>query len=306
MIGLYGAISVQRAADMMKHMDDGSESPVADSLQCVCCGYNLRGLGEAADCPECGTPKRHSRHDLLQYADPQWLATIVRGMNIANVARYAVISLVITYLSFLAIGVVLSKLERVPIATITNAVMTVILFGFLLAFLAIGFGLWLLSEPEPRGTSQAAVWYRILSVALVPIMGLWMFITATQSLNALHWSVQQAAVHLCFGLVVAHGVLMSHQANELEKRLPSEGDLSPRRASRFQARVSVVGIIFGLALYWLLPAMFSLLPGWQPPGESAQMWLLLLTCLVWFALFSHLVSFKQRIIEQCSATRVEH
>ena len=31
-------------------------NPVRVDIKCLVCGYNLRGLGRAGRCPECGTP----------------------------------------------------------------------------------------------------------------------------------------------------------------------------------------------------------------------------------------------------------
>lgn len=53
---------------------------VGFDLTCAQCGYNLRGLPGAGECPECGTAVAISAHGSpLTAADPEWLATVRRG-----------------------------------------------------------------------------------------------------------------------------------------------------------------------------------------------------------------------------------
>ena len=56
---------------------------VREDIACRRCGYNLRGLGEGGQCPECGAPVTMSiQGDLLRYADPRWLAGRWRATRI--------------------------------------------------------------------------------------------------------------------------------------------------------------------------------------------------------------------------------
>ncbi len=51
------------------HLDDHGR--IDEDLLCRLCDYNLRGLEESADCPECSTPiARSARPDLIQFGDP--------------------------------------------------------------------------------------------------------------------------------------------------------------------------------------------------------------------------------------------
>lgn len=58
------------------------QNHVAGDVHCRRCGYNLRGLAAEGVCPECGTAVGRSlRGDLLQFCDPDWVATLASGMN---------------------------------------------------------------------------------------------------------------------------------------------------------------------------------------------------------------------------------
>src|SRR5512145_2761759 len=51
-------------------------------VQCVSCGYNLRGLLPEGRCPECGTAVgRSTRGDFLRFCDPTWVEKLASGMN---------------------------------------------------------------------------------------------------------------------------------------------------------------------------------------------------------------------------------
>ncbi len=57
-----------------------SNETITVDVQCIRCGYNLRGLTPEKVCPECGTPVGRSVHgNLLRYADPHWLGKLRLG-----------------------------------------------------------------------------------------------------------------------------------------------------------------------------------------------------------------------------------
>jgi predicted RNA-binding Zn-ribbon protein involved in translation (DUF1610 family) len=69
---------------------------VRDDRLCVSCGYNIRDLPVAGQCPECGTPIQVSlRGRLLRYALPSYLQTLHRGAVLVEVAIVAQIGLAI-------------------------------------------------------------------------------------------------------------------------------------------------------------------------------------------------------------------
>lgn len=60
---------------------------VVGDLACKQCGHNLRTLGFAGVCTECGTPVEYSLHGyLLRYADPAWVRRVARGCMLLIIA----------------------------------------------------------------------------------------------------------------------------------------------------------------------------------------------------------------------------
>jgi hypothetical protein len=57
---------------------------IATDVECIHCGYNLRGLHVGGRCPECGTDvQRSSQGNLLCYSDPEWLSRLLLGVRMA-------------------------------------------------------------------------------------------------------------------------------------------------------------------------------------------------------------------------------
>ena len=53
---------------------------VKQGAACLGCSYDLGGLNNSGACPECGKPIIESlRGNYLQYADPEWFETLIRG-----------------------------------------------------------------------------------------------------------------------------------------------------------------------------------------------------------------------------------
>ncbi len=108
---------------------------IEDDLECVHCGYNLRGLTKKHRCPECGTPAGFSvEGDLLQYAPVPWLKTLKNGLAMMLWAIAIDIASVVNLELFTGFGVLLNLLS---------------------AGLAIG-GAMLLTTPEPKMVPREA------------------------------------------------------------------------------------------------------------------------------------------------------
>ena len=63
---------------------NGPASPrvIDRDTSCRRCGYNLRGLSTAGQCPECGAEVESSIGSrLLVFADPKWLKSLLRGRD---------------------------------------------------------------------------------------------------------------------------------------------------------------------------------------------------------------------------------
>lgn len=114
---------------------------IEGDLNCRKCGYNLRGLDAAGRCPECGTAVGYSvRGDLLRFSDPDWLATLRRGIVLILIA--------IVILVIVAIGNAMLQSQRVAGAAVLAAIATVIAQAVWCA------GLWFLTSSDPSGLGE--------------------------------------------------------------------------------------------------------------------------------------------------------
>jgi hypothetical protein len=83
----------------MAGMDKSNDSVgVAAQPLCVKCGYDLSGLDPGGSCPECGAPvARALRGDLLSAADPSWLRSVYRGLNLVAIGSIIVLLRIPTF-----------------------------------------------------------------------------------------------------------------------------------------------------------------------------------------------------------------
>jgi hypothetical protein len=117
--------------------------PQIDSdTPCRKCGYNLRGLNPAGQCPECGAAISISTGgDLLRYCDPDWLAKLARG------AKLIVVGSIVVFLLSIAFGIVGAVIRTPPVIAVGT------LIGFAAGLLAVA-GIWLVTEPDPSGIGE--------------------------------------------------------------------------------------------------------------------------------------------------------
>ena len=133
---------------------------IAEDLPCRHCGYNLRTLSPAVQCPECGTSVGRSVHgDFLRFADPNWVQSLSTGALISTVA--ATLSLI----GWVAYFAMLFAKSTVPVWFHES---------FLIVEFTRAIGIWKLSAPDP-GTPEDGVrmnarilarWSLILSLFL--------------------------------------------------------------------------------------------------------------------------------------------
>ncbi len=156
--------------------------PLPPGVACVACGYDLRGLVEVENCPECGTPISFSvRGDFYRFGDPDRVGRMALG---AVVVMVTLIVAIPGYIGLTLLdGMVGNGGARRG---------TVIAIGSALWVLAHAAGWWILSASEPnrwiidadgpepldRG-ERARVWLRETLVVFVAVslgaigMGMW-------------------------------------------------------------------------------------------------------------------------------------
>ncbi len=148
-----------------QHYAAESKRPInlaTDDVPCRNCGFNLRGLTETGNCPECGAPIWNSiQEDLLIYSNAPYVAGLHRGLICVLIAW--VLQLVLSLLTVVAmIGIIIVTLRGAVAAgggagvggfaftTTTSGLFNAIiqLAMLPLSFLSL-YGWWLISAPDP-------------------------------------------------------------------------------------------------------------------------------------------------------------
>jgi len=121
---------------------------IDQDINCIRCGYNLRGLSVEGICPECGTAVGRSfQGDLLRFAPPEWIEKLASGMN------WILVGIVIS----IAFGVLASVVGSL---TGMSGGFTVIAHAFGI-FGVIGY--WMVATPDPaRLENESAISIRSL------------------------------------------------------------------------------------------------------------------------------------------------
>lgn len=124
-------------AHRLPNVVDPATNTVVVDLECRRCGYNLRTQHEQGVCPECGSPVGLStRGNFLQYANPEWVAKVAKGLQI-------VFWMIIVGIA-IQIGLVFLGFAARAIAPIIAVVITVVEVV----------GVWLMTEPDPSGIGE--------------------------------------------------------------------------------------------------------------------------------------------------------
>ncbi len=241
-------------------------------VQCVSCGYNLRGLGLAGVCPECGCPVEHSLHgDWLRYADGRWTKQILRGLRWAMVSRDAFAITIVGAIIMAVIGFITTGGDAdSPAAPALR--FAIVALGAAIGLLPIGvtYGFWLASSPEPREGAAglfARLWTRIISVLVIPAIGLWFALSVSRSTP---FGTSIISVHvpatLCFVIMWLHLHVVLDQVRVLERRCQGVSANPPERITKFRRRAIYLPAIL-LVVNWFGCGQWSPTAGpISPPG----------------------------------------
>ena len=134
---------------MMSDSDSVSiEAPMIEAdLSCMICGYNLRALPPAGQCPECGTDiARSTQGDLLKFADRKWVGSVYRGTCLLTIAGGL---LVFCMLAMIAFAFILAATSN---PATSNIVATTFVIGLRVCSLATISCAW----PPPCGPVAGA------------------------------------------------------------------------------------------------------------------------------------------------------
>jgi hypothetical protein len=270
--------------------------PRVANVTCAKCGYALRGLDVAGQCPECGMAIAESLHGfMLRFADAAWLNRIHRGMKLLRGSRIAIGTCVVAMLFFVIAGLLLIEsskdtlLERV-FEVIMGAISTVAC----LLMLVIGIGAWLASSPEPRETSDPPDILRTISYfaspVIVPLFGL--VLVSQRQLNMMLPTIaSELIVHVFVLIVWLHMQSMVKVAIELcgRSELSDEHMLNSLHRQRTSAKIVPLLLLF---VYWTGFVRWSRAGQWTLPTYESQRMLVGILGLCWLAATGSFVSAK--------------
>ena len=186
---------------------------LTSDCSCRKCGYNLRGVNIARNCPECGTAVVFSlRGEMLRQSDPEWLRLLHRG---------AVIILITD-----GLWVLHDLLHRnYYMSYYDSAWATIIDYLLHATYIFSAIGIWMLTARDPSGTGEFnygkfRTWARIGAIALVLDTIPWM-------LDDNYWlfHVSGAAIKIISfittGVIYAGTVLRMLYLSRLCERIPN-------------------------------------------------------------------------------------
>ncbi|MGD8451179.1 MAG: hypothetical protein PVJ57_05120 [Phycisphaerae bacterium] len=263
----------------MASEDDGSGSDggapldqdgrLAEDRRCSRCGYNLRGLEPAGDCPECAQPVRESLvSNQLRYADRRWLRKVRLGLLLLLVAAVSFFACVLAMALALFMAVVTRSLSLdlfvAWVAIVCGVGSAVLAFCGMLLFTAC--------EPNEREGQPARTrrWARILTcgLAVIGVVVILLDRGALGPVGSLGTLVADAAA-LLVGLATI-GAASVHMGY-LIKRGDAEGD---SLAGSVVALVVAAGVLLGICFAvspdrgpsdWVFVLALALLVGLMPP-----------------------------------------
>ncbi len=231
------------------------EAPVIENdLSCMICGYNLRALAPAGQCPECGTDiARSTQGDLLKFADRNWVGSVYRGTCLLAIANGLFVIFILALIAFplVVLAVFNSTASDIVAATFVIGLRVCAIAAIVLMIV----GVWLVTKQEPRVslTEQAASNRRVARAAVVLLLVLCGLMFALSGL----WRAGAWVSFAVAFLVVLYSCL--RHLEMIGRRLPAEEVVT--RAQKRRRRV----VRGGIALAVLLAARAAASVGAPPP-----------------------------------------
>lgn len=218
-------------------------------VKCVGCDYNLRGLDGEAVCPECGVAvERSLRGEFLQFANPQWVGQLSRGMSLAWLSL------------IMAFFVGLSLASGIGVVLHSHPIATVAVGGMLLSPVGVAFAAcWCFSVPEPgaKQVENSRDWRAIAraSAVILVIVILVLCVCA----RGIVWNSKAGDVVFVGSFYI--GVIASvvgfyaagRYAAGLARRIPNQHLASHTMFVTFGGTLVGLSILFGISLLIFVP-----------------------------------------------------
>lgn len=238
-------------------MTDASQEAVGDAYAttkhvdghvcCVSCAYNLCGLSEDGNCPECGTTVlRTLQKDALHFSCPRWLHLVLQGVSLAAFGLFGFIILTASTLVLLFLAIAVDSYW-------TNYLLLPMQIMALLSLFVLLLGCWMACAKEPRtethlheDVTRQLIKYLPASIVATLLISSYLFSRQVQTsgqstrlieiLENLVWLV---LFEMCVGLAMAASIFINRLLSRSQKPLTLI-------KKRFQVWALVSGILFAI------------------------------------------------------------
>jgi hypothetical protein len=278
-----------------------SEPQIANG-SCAKCGYVLRGLDAARQCPECGMPIAESlRGRLLRFADRAWLIRICRGLRMVNIGRNAFWGCLTATILGMIVGVsLIQSPSGQSFEPLFEKAISISVGVLGLVAIGVGVGVWLASSREPRLEENPAGLIRTINQAasplIMPMLGF--FLIFHRELNGIMPQLFEELLILALvALIGLHANFMIGLAIELSTRSELTGEHLVDSLNRQRQSARLVPLLLLLA-YWLGFIRWSKAGQWTLPAPESQRLLASVMGLVWLAATRSLAMAKACVREE--------